>query len=87
MKITGHKTDVMFERYNTVDMEDAQLAMKLYEEYVSRQKITSTLLQDFPKLLLHFIRLVSNALTDSPLNFKVKYITNKSPFLSVTPSF
>jgi len=44
MKITGHKTGVMFERYNTVDAEDARLATRLYEDYLGLQ-ITSSLLQ------------------------------------------
>jgi integrase len=45
MKITGHKTGVMFDRYNTVDAEDARLAMRLYEDYLGLQT-TSWLLQD-----------------------------------------
>jgi len=44
MKITGHKTGVMFERYNTVDADDARLATRLYEDYLGLQ-ITSSLLQ------------------------------------------
>jgi len=46
MKITGHRTDVMFERYNAGDTEDAHLATKLHEEYVTGQKITSRSIQE-----------------------------------------
>ena len=35
----------MFERYNTVDGQDARLAMKQFENYVGTQ-ITSKLLQE-----------------------------------------
>ena len=45
MKITGHKTTVMFERYNTVDSEDARCAMNRFEGYL-KNEITSGLLQD-----------------------------------------
>jgi len=47
MKITGHKTTSMFDRYNTVDQEDALRAMEKLDGYldVERQKITSYLLQ------------------------------------------
>ncbi len=44
MKITGHKTTVMFERYNTVDAEDARSAMNRFEGYL-KNEITSGLLQ------------------------------------------
>jgi len=44
MKITGHKTKTMsmFERYNTVDAEDARLATKQYEDYLDGQLIPFT---------------------------------------------
>jgi len=49
MKITGHKTMSMFERYNTVDRDDAHEAIKRLDDYLtkpsSRDKITSILLQ------------------------------------------
>jgi len=47
MKITGYKTTSMFDRYNTVDQEDAEKAMEKLDGYldVERQKITSYLLQ------------------------------------------
>ena len=44
MKITGHKTTVMFERYNTVDAEDARCAMNRFDGYL-KNEITSGLLQ------------------------------------------
>ena len=50
MKITGHKTMSMFERYNTVDREDAQDALKRLGEFLTKpasgREITSLLLQD-----------------------------------------
>ena len=49
MKITGHRnrTTSMFDRYNTVDQEDALRAIEKLDGYldVERQKITSYLLQ------------------------------------------
>jgi integrase len=48
MKITGHKTTAMFERYNTVDSEDARSAMDRYEGFL-RNQITSGLLHDLPE--------------------------------------
>jgi len=49
MKITGHKTMSMFERYNTVDSTDAQDALKRLGEFLTKpatkKKITSLLLQ------------------------------------------
>ena len=50
MKITGHKTMSMFERYNTVDSTDAQDALKRLGEFLTKpasgREITSLLLQD-----------------------------------------
>ena len=50
MKITGHKTDSMFERYNTVDKDDAQDAIKRLDELLTKpsggQDSTSILLQE-----------------------------------------
>ncbi len=49
MKITGHKTMSMFERYNTVDGNDAQEAFRRLDDFLSKpvglQKITLSLLQ------------------------------------------
>ena len=47
MKITGHKTTAMFDRYNTVDSEDARFAMDRYEGFL-RNQITSGLLHALP---------------------------------------
>jgi integrase len=44
MKITGHKTMAMFERYNTVDSDDAQSAMTQFEKHL-QNKVTAILLQ------------------------------------------
>ncbi len=46
MKITGHKTTAMFERYNTIDAIDAQTAMSQFDSYLKNQ-ITSGLLQGY----------------------------------------
>jgi len=35
MKITGHKTMSMFERYNTVDSDDALTALRKLDEFLS----------------------------------------------------
>ena len=37
MKITGHKTMSIFERYNTVDRENARLAMERFDVYTNHQ--------------------------------------------------
>lgn len=44
MKITGHKTMSMFERYNTVDGEDARAALKRLDEFLAQaaEKKTAT---------------------------------------------
>jgi len=44
MKITGHKTMAMFERYNTVDSDDARSAMTQFETHI-QNKVTAILLQ------------------------------------------
>ncbi|RLB79293.1 MAG: hypothetical protein DRH15_09110, partial [Deltaproteobacteria bacterium] len=36
MKITGHKTMSMFERYNTVDRDDAHEAIKRLDDYLTK---------------------------------------------------
>jgi integrase len=38
MKLTGHKTPSMFQRYNTVDVGDAQLAYRQLEELLSQEQ-------------------------------------------------
>ena len=38
MKLTGHKTLSMFNRYNTVDQEDAMEAMKRLDLFLAEQK-------------------------------------------------
>lgn len=48
MKITGHKTTAMFERYNTVDAEDARTAMARFEGFL-QQQTTAILLQALPE--------------------------------------
>ena len=35
MKITGHSTREMFDRYNTVDVEDARRAMEQMRDYLA----------------------------------------------------
>jgi PAS domain S-box-containing protein len=49
MEITGHKTMSMFERYNTIDSDDALDAMKRYDEFLHRpahgKESTAILLQ------------------------------------------
>jgi integrase len=49
MKITGHKTTSMFERYNTIDRDDARDAIKRLDEFLTKpssgEEITSILLQ------------------------------------------
>lgn len=36
MKITGHKTMSMFERYNTVDRDDAHEAIKRLDDFLTK---------------------------------------------------
>ena len=38
MKITGHSTDAMFRRYNTVDQEDRTEAVRKFEGFLRDQK-------------------------------------------------
>ena len=49
MKITGHKTMSMFERYNTVDGNDAVEACRRLVEFPSRRCRTGKLLQYYGK--------------------------------------
>ena len=56
MKITGHKTMAMFERYNTVDSADARSAMTQFETHLQNQT-TAILLQDYCKASPHFSRI------------------------------
>ncbi len=37
MKMTGHKTESMFQRYNTVDEEDVRMAVKKYERHLRHE--------------------------------------------------
>lgn len=37
MAMTGHVTDAMFVRYNTVDGEDQKLAIQLHKNYITGQ--------------------------------------------------
>ena len=37
MHLTGHKTSAMFDRYNTIDEEDAKDALKKLNEFLGRQ--------------------------------------------------
>jgi len=37
MNLTGHKTSAMFDRYNTIDEEDAREAIRKLNEYLERQ--------------------------------------------------
>jgi integrase len=41
MKMTGHRSRAMFDRYNTVSREDAQLALDKLDEYLKISKIVS----------------------------------------------
>jgi hypothetical protein len=47
MKLTGHKTTCIFDRYNTIDQDDAEEAVKRLDEYIDLKVdvITSTPLQ------------------------------------------
>ncbi len=38
MKLTGHKTLAMFNRYNTVDQQDAKQAMERINDLLAEQK-------------------------------------------------
>jgi hypothetical protein len=38
MKLTGHKTPAMFQRYNTVDVDDAKFAYRRMEELISQEQ-------------------------------------------------
>jgi integrase len=38
MKLTGHKTPSMFQRYNTVDVDDAKSAYRRLEEFLSKEQ-------------------------------------------------
>jgi integrase len=41
MKLTGHKTPSMFQRYNTVDVDDAKLAYRRLEKHLSQEHAQS----------------------------------------------
>jgi integrase len=38
MKLTGHKTPSMFQRYNTVDVDDAKSAFRRLDEFLSQEQ-------------------------------------------------
>jgi integrase len=38
MKLTGHKTSAMFDRYNTIDEDDAKDALKKLNEFLQKQE-------------------------------------------------
>lgn len=38
MKMTGHKTAAMFQRYNSVDLQDAQDAYQKLQEYLTQER-------------------------------------------------
>jgi integrase len=52
MKITGHSTREMFDRYNTIDADDARDAMEMFEGYLNRNdpaNVTQTVTQEAKK--------------------------------------
>ncbi len=38
MYLTGHKTSIVFDRYNTIDEEDARDALKKFKEFLKNQE-------------------------------------------------
>jgi len=59
MKLTGHKTLSMFTRYNTVDFQDAQEALKKLNKFLGSEEIAS--------IVLHEEKGVNNVIAN-PLN-------------------
>jgi integrase len=52
MKITGHSTREMFDRYNTIDADDARYAMERFKSFLIRNgsaSVTQTVNQDVKK--------------------------------------
>jgi len=42
MKLTGHKTLGMFTRYNTVDQQDAIMAIAMLDSYLAEQNVAKS---------------------------------------------
>jgi integrase len=56
MQITGHSTREMFDRYNTVDEDDAREAVEMFSGYLNRKdvaNVTQTVTQEAKKASLH----------------------------------
>ncbi len=49
MQITGHNTREMYDRYNTIDADDAKNAMERFEGYLDRNgsaNVTQSVIQE-----------------------------------------
>ena len=52
MEITGHSTREMFDRYNTIDEDDARVAVEMFSSYLNRNdsaNVTQTVTQKAKK--------------------------------------